>query len=361
MKCRIVTHLDGVLHILRNPHGFTEDVVRQARLDAADCIEALREALQDAVKLLPVRSDTWATAMRALSLAGSVGTSDKLHCYHYPQCSEGEDVPDLELVRCSSCPMKNGPSEGGGYRESAPLPDEQMCPNCVTPWKCNGPHIPPPARVGEIHKVAPTGPYCVGCDGTGWCEGSPAFTCERCRGSGLDSPPPGGGVSLLREPVTPPPHDPAHGQQAARGPRDHRLGETEMKTFDVNYFQHKPGGERTFSHKHSETWTKDSAFCPHCGKQEVWTEVGDGDYYAGPNFACVACGAIFNLPHLRTGLREEADRQRIEHLREPLKPADAIAALARARTATTPRTSAHERVQSREVQREPQDQNGRHL
>ena len=20
-------------------------------------------------------------------------------------------------------------------------PDEPMCPNCVTPWKCNGPHI----------------------------------------------------------------------------------------------------------------------------------------------------------------------------------------------------------------------------
>ena len=20
---------------------------------------------------------------------------------------------------------------------------DQMCPNCVTPWKCNGPHIPP--------------------------------------------------------------------------------------------------------------------------------------------------------------------------------------------------------------------------
>lgn len=25
---------------------------------------------------------------------------------------------------------------------------------------------------------------CVACDGTGWCEGSPAFTCERCKGAG---------------------------------------------------------------------------------------------------------------------------------------------------------------------------------
>ena len=30
-----------VLHILRNPFGFSEDVVRDARLDAADMIEAL--------------------------------------------------------------------------------------------------------------------------------------------------------------------------------------------------------------------------------------------------------------------------------------------------------------------------------
>lgn len=30
------------------------------------------------------------------------------------------------------------------------------------------------------------GPYCVGCDGCGWCEGSPAFTCGDCRGTGRE-------------------------------------------------------------------------------------------------------------------------------------------------------------------------------
>lgn len=25
---------------------------------------------------------------------------------------------------------------------------------------------------------------CMGCDGTGWCEGSPAFTCPECKGTG---------------------------------------------------------------------------------------------------------------------------------------------------------------------------------
>jgi hypothetical protein len=27
--------------------------------------------------------------------------------------------------------------------------DEYLCPNCVTPWKCNGPHIPEPAQRDE--------------------------------------------------------------------------------------------------------------------------------------------------------------------------------------------------------------------
>jgi len=27
---------------------------------------------------------------------------------------------------------------------------------------------------------------CMFCDGTGWCEGSPAFTCPRCKGSGVE-------------------------------------------------------------------------------------------------------------------------------------------------------------------------------
>ena len=30
------------------------------------------------------------------------------------------------------------------------------------------------------------GPLCATCQGTGWCEGSPAFTCPECKGSGYD-------------------------------------------------------------------------------------------------------------------------------------------------------------------------------
>ena len=27
-----------------------------------------------------------------------------------------------------------------------PEDDDDMCPNCVTPWKCNGPHVSGPLR-----------------------------------------------------------------------------------------------------------------------------------------------------------------------------------------------------------------------
>ena len=27
--------------------------------------------------------------------------------------------------------------------------DSEMCPNCVTPWKCNGPHVPWPPQPTE--------------------------------------------------------------------------------------------------------------------------------------------------------------------------------------------------------------------
>jgi hypothetical protein len=51
--------------------------------------------------------------------------------------------------------------------------NEYMCPNCVTPWKCNGPHIPEPYDVkdywrdrlesqGVMEKTTPWA-YCPWC------------------------------------------------------------------------------------------------------------------------------------------------------------------------------------------------------
>ena len=39
-----------ILHILRNPYGWTEDEVRRARLEAADLIEGLWRELREDVK-----------------------------------------------------------------------------------------------------------------------------------------------------------------------------------------------------------------------------------------------------------------------------------------------------------------------
>ena len=36
-----------------------------------------------------------------------------------------------------------------GCRQNVPPDHEYLCPNCVTPWKCNGPHIPESDPPGE--------------------------------------------------------------------------------------------------------------------------------------------------------------------------------------------------------------------
>jgi len=33
-------------------------------------------------------------------------------------------------------------------------PDQPMCPNCVTPWKCNGPHFPVTVSDGDADFAA---------------------------------------------------------------------------------------------------------------------------------------------------------------------------------------------------------------
>jgi len=43
-------------------------------------------------------------------------------------------------------------------------------------------------------------------------------------------------------------------------------------------------------------WEKTDYFCPACGKQEVWREDGEGDYYVREDYVCISCGVEFNLP-----------------------------------------------------------------
>jgi len=40
-------------------------------------------------------------------------------------------------------------------------------------------------------------------------------------------------------------------------------------------------------------------FCPHCGKQSIVEEMGEGDYYDGPLYACAECMGSFCHPASR--------------------------------------------------------------
>jgi predicted RNA-binding Zn-ribbon protein involved in translation (DUF1610 family) len=43
------------------------------------------------------------------------------------------------------------------------------------------------------------------------------------------------------------------------------------------------------SHHYIAEYEKSKYFCPNCGKQEVWEEQGEGDYYAGSSYICTSC------------------------------------------------------------------------
>lgn len=45
-----------------------------------------------------------------------------------------------------------------------------------------------------------------------------------------------------------------------------------------------------------EVWLKTPFFCLFCGVQSVWREEGEGDYYVGSDYLCVACDSGFWLP-----------------------------------------------------------------
>lgn len=48
-----------------------------------------------------------------------------------------------------------------------------------------------PAELVWVVEFKLFGSDCMGCDGCGWCEGSPAFTCPDCTGTGVEITPAG--------------------------------------------------------------------------------------------------------------------------------------------------------------------------
>ncbi len=49
----------------------------------------------------------------------------------------------------------------------------------------------------------------------------------------------------------------------------------------------------------SERWELSELFCPNCGKRGcVWSEDDPGDYYVGPDYLCLACSTVFEMPSM---------------------------------------------------------------
>ena len=82
--------------------------------------------------------------------------------------------------------------------------------------------------------------------------------------------------------------------------------------FDVKYYN----GEGIQTHFYTENWSKTEYYCPNCGRQYVWEEDGEGDYYVGSQLMCTCCGVEFNLPSGASTSKYNQDLQRLAHLRE---------------------------------------------
>lgn len=76
------------------------------------------------------------------------------------------------------------------------------------------------------------------------------------------------------------------------------------KTVTVNY---------RLGYTRKSDWFKSAYFCPNCGKQDVWFEDDDGDYFLGERYACTSCKCLFTIqgPYVA----ENTDVQIIEQLK----------------------------------------------
>ena len=71
-------------------------------------------------------------------------------------------------------------------------------------------------------------------------------------------------------------------------------------------------------HSYPETWKLGELFCPECGKQGVWEEQSDGDYYVGANFLCIECCHAFTIQGPYNAKESDGETcwlQRIETIR----------------------------------------------
>lgn len=123
---------DMLLHVLRNPHGWGSDVVRKARLGAADEIERLEALLAE-------------PNYCAQCGANENETSDDVLCRIHSELARGHSSAALAVVAAA--------------REHRPLP---ACASCdVVTLSQNAQK----ASEGRQHIVKQNGAHAVGCPG----------------------------------------------------------------------------------------------------------------------------------------------------------------------------------------------------
>lgn len=93
----------------------------------------------------------------------------------------------------------------------------------------------------------------------------------------------------------------------------------DKKTITVDYYS-KHGDRYDWTHSIKSEWEKQDEinFCPNCGVQgHIWEELGEGDYYQGPEYICSNCGVSFTAPtyHVITRAKCCPDTQTLDALR----------------------------------------------
>ncbi|GAB3797318.1 hypothetical protein [Virgibacillus kimchii] len=63
------------------------------------------------------------------------------------------------------------------------------------------------------------------------------------------------------------------------------------------------------------SYTKSNMYCPSCGRQSVWSEESEGDFYCGPDYACSHCKASFSI-QLGTNENSFEGEQLIKQIRD---------------------------------------------
>ena len=60
-------------------------------------------------------------------------------------------------------------------------------------------------------------------------------------------------------------------------------------------------------------------YCPNCGKQTVYVEDNDGDYYEGPTHLCTSCDRDFTLPSNHSANEYASSKRDLELLKREIQ------------------------------------------